>query len=146
MTVDGAGRPAEIVLPEAAEPAADVSEGRDTPAPPPSDGEVAAAPSKTARRPAKRAAKKTTARPSAGGATADSLPRRRTPMFPAATFEDALELATAIYRFGSGQPVRRISLFDDLGKSPESGPSRQLIPIAADTASPRAATRRTFLN
>lgn len=53
--------------------------------------------------------------------------RRRTPLFPAATFEDALELASAIYKFGSGQPVRRISLFDDLGKSPDSGSSRQLI-------------------
>jgi len=52
-------------------------------------------------------------------------------MFPAATFEDALELATEIYEFGSGKPVRRITLFDSLKKSPDSGPSRQLITNSA---------------
>lgn len=47
--------------------------------------------------------------------------------FPACSFEEALEFARAIFEYGSGQPVRRISLFDHLKKSPESGPSRQLI-------------------
>lgn len=47
--------------------------------------------------------------------------------FPAAPFEEALDFARTIYAFGSGQPVRRLSVFDHLGKSPESGPSRQLI-------------------
>ncbi len=59
--------------------------------------------------------------------TAAGKRARRTPLFPASTFEDALELAAAIYRFGSGQPVRRVSLFDNLDKSPDSGPTRQLI-------------------
>lgn len=56
---------------------------------------------------------------------------RRTPLFPAATFEDALGLAIAIYEMGSGQPVRRITLFDSLGKSPDSGTTRQLVTNAA---------------
>lgn len=56
---------------------------------------------------------------------------RRTPLFPAATFEDALGLATAIYETGSGQPVRRITLFDSLGKSPDSGTTRQWVTNAA---------------
>ena len=47
--------------------------------------------------------------------------------FPACSFEEALDFAKAIFEFGSGQPVRRISVFDHLQKSPESGPSRQLI-------------------
>jgi hypothetical protein len=47
--------------------------------------------------------------------------------FPACSFEEALEFATAILEYGSGQPVRRVSLFDHLGKSPDSGGSRQLI-------------------
>lgn len=47
--------------------------------------------------------------------------------FPACSIEEALDFATAIYEYGSGKPVRRISLFDHLNKSPESGPSRQLI-------------------
>lgn len=47
--------------------------------------------------------------------------------FPACAFEEALDFASAIFEFGSGQQVRRVSLFDHLQKSPESGPSRQLI-------------------
>jgi len=54
--------------------------------------------------------------------------RKRTQRpFPAAPFEETLEFARAIYTFGSGQPVRRLSIFDHLKKSPESGLSRQLI-------------------
>lgn len=54
--------------------------------------------------------------------------RKRTQRsFPAATFEDSLALAEAIQRFSGGAPMRRLTLFDQLGKSPESGPSRQLI-------------------
>lgn len=47
--------------------------------------------------------------------------------FPACSFTEAKELADAILEYGSGQPVRRISLFDHINKSPESGPSRQWI-------------------
>lgn len=47
--------------------------------------------------------------------------------FPACSFEEALQFAKAILEYGSGKPVRRLSLFDHLKKSPDSGPSRQLI-------------------
>lgn len=47
--------------------------------------------------------------------------------FPASSFEEALALAKSLLEFGAGQPVRRVSLFNHLNKSPESGPSRQLI-------------------
>lgn len=47
--------------------------------------------------------------------------------FPACAFEEALQFASSIMDFGSGQQVRRVTLFDHLQKSPESGPSRQLI-------------------
>lgn len=43
--------------------------------------------------------------------------------FPACSFTEAMELAQAVLEYGSGQPVRRISVFDHIGKSPESGPS-----------------------
>jgi hypothetical protein len=52
---------------------------------------------------------------------------RRPRPFPASSFEEALEVAREIFIMGSGQPVRRLTLFDQLGKSPESGPSRQLV-------------------
>ena len=47
--------------------------------------------------------------------------------FPAVPFTEAHEFAKQIYDFGSGQPVRRLSLFDHLQRTPDSGPSRQLI-------------------
>lgn len=53
--------------------------------------------------------------------------KRSARSFPASTFEEPLEFAAAVFRIGSGQPVKRLTLFDQLGKSPESGGSRQLI-------------------
>ena len=47
--------------------------------------------------------------------------------FPAAPIEESLAFARQIFDFGSGEPVRRLSLFDHISKAPESGPSRQLI-------------------
>jgi hypothetical protein len=47
--------------------------------------------------------------------------------FPASPFEDALSFAKAVLDYGSGAPVRRVTLFNHLGKSPESGLSRQMI-------------------
>ncbi len=52
---------------------------------------------------------------------------RRTALFPASSFEEAMTIANAIQKHAAGQKVRRITLFDQMGKSPESGPSRQLI-------------------
>lgn len=52
--------------------------------------------------------------------------RRQRP-FPACSFMEAMELAQSVLEYGAGQAVRRISVFDHIGKSPESGPSRQWI-------------------
>ena len=46
--------------------------------------------------------------------------------FPAATFEDSLELARQMQAMGSNK-VRRLTLFDEMKKSPDSGASRQLV-------------------
>ena len=46
---------------------------------------------------------------------------------PTITFEDAIQLAEAIWECSSGQKVRRLTLFDHLHKSPESGHSRLLV-------------------
>ncbi|MDT4329966.1 hypothetical protein ACQE3E_03810 [Methylomonas sp. MED-D] len=55
--------------------------------------------------------------------------------YPACAFEEAVDFAKKILEFGSGQPVRRLSLFDELGKSPDSSTSRQLIVSGPLTAS-----------
>jgi hypothetical protein len=47
--------------------------------------------------------------------------------FPASPFEEPLAFAKEIFEFASGGPARRLTLFDHVGKSPESGASRQLI-------------------
>ncbi len=52
---------------------------------------------------------------------------RRTSLFPASTFEDALTIPLAIQKHAAGQKIRRLTLFDQIGKSPDSGGSRQAI-------------------
>lgn len=53
--------------------------------------------------------------------------KRATRLFPALTYEECLSLANAIWEFASGQRIRRLTLFDQIGKSPESGTSRTLV-------------------
>lgn len=52
---------------------------------------------------------------------------RKVRTYPIGTFEDSYEFAKSIYEFGTGQKVRRLALFNHIGKSPDSGPSRMLI-------------------
>lgn len=51
--------------------------------------------------------------------------------FPSGSFADVLEFASSLYQFGSGQSVRRLSLFNHLEKSPESSASRLLVTNAS---------------
>ena len=53
--------------------------------------------------------------------------KRSIKSIPSIPFEDAIVLAQAIWDCASGQRVRKITLFDHIGKSPDSGPSRNLI-------------------
>jgi hypothetical protein len=76
-------------------------------------------PRKRGRRRLKRARQATKARKS--GISRGSRP------FPAASFEESLAFAHEMFVVGSGQPVRRLTLFDHLKKAPESGTSRMLI-------------------
>ena len=68
------------------------------------------------------------------GTKAKFKPRRRRTMraFPASSFKQASELAEAMLEIGGGaREVRRVTLFDHLGRSPESGPSRQSVTNSA---------------
>jgi hypothetical protein len=60
-------------------------------------------------------------------APAKTRRKRVSRSFPAAPFEEALELPLAIQKIGGGEKVRRLTLFEQLDKSPESGPSRMMI-------------------
>jgi hypothetical protein len=58
--------------------------------------------------------------------------RRRVRPFPASSFKQACELAEAMLEIGGGaRAVRRVTLFDHLGRSPESGHSRQSVTNSA---------------
>jgi hypothetical protein len=71
-------------------------------------------------------------RKSKARSAAKAGPRQRVARaFPASTFEEALELPLAIQRISAGTKVRRLTLFEQLDKSPESGPSRQMITNSA---------------
>jgi hypothetical protein len=52
---------------------------------------------------------------------------RRTVLFPAASFEESLTIANAIQKHAAGQKVRRLTLFDQMERSPDSSASRMLI-------------------
>lgn len=47
--------------------------------------------------------------------------------FPRISLKKALELPEIIYKIGQGEPVRRLNVFNEMGKSAESGTSRMLI-------------------
>src|SRR5205814_4096103 len=64
-------------------------------------------------------------------ALAKTRRKRVSRSFPAAPFEEALELPLAIQSIGGGEKVRRLTLFEQLDKSPESGPSRMMITNAS---------------
>ena len=51
--------------------------------------------------------------------------------FPVLTFNEALILAKGIVEHGTGNRMRRLTLFGKLDKSPTSGPSRQLVTTSA---------------
>jgi hypothetical protein len=75
---------------------------------------------------------------SPGSAEQDSVAkskrgRRRTVRpFPASSYKEAAELAEALLQISGGaREVRRITLFDYLNRSPDSGPSRQAVTNSA---------------
>jgi hypothetical protein len=66
--------------------------------------------------------------------------------FPASTFQDAMLLAEAFQKYAAGQlRVRKLTLFDKMGKSPDSGPSRQLITNSSRYALTKGSYKAEFL-
>ncbi len=84
-----------------------------------------------ARKPKRRAksGQKSASVQEANDRVAKEVARRRRVVrnFPASPFEEPLDFALQIFLFGSGDTVRRLSLFDHINKAPESGTSRQII-------------------
>ena len=71
----------------------------------------------------------------ANGESAEAKKRtRRKRAFPNMSFEEASFLANAIQKHASGQEVRRLTLFEALKRSPDSGPTRKLITASGQYA------------
>lgn len=51
-------------------------------------------------------------------------------IFPRLPLSKALELALKIFELGEGEPVRRLTVFDRMNRSPENGSSRTLITVS----------------
>jgi hypothetical protein len=67
-----------------------------------------------------------------GGGSAPKPKRTRSKRpFPTSPLEEVVLFGSQIMEFGAGHPVRRITLFDHLGKSPDSSASRTLITNAS---------------
>jgi hypothetical protein len=64
-------------------------------------------------------------------ARAGKRERRGTPPFPPVSFASAFPFAESVQKHGAGQPVRRLTLFEKLDRSPESSISREWITNAA---------------
>jgi hypothetical protein len=62
-----------------------------------------------------------------GPTSTDRRGRGRSTPFPPVSFSSVLPFAEAIQLHGAGQPIRRLTLFEKLGRSPESSASRLLI-------------------
>lgn len=72
--------------------------------------------------------------------------RTRTPRtFPASSFMEALSLGLAIQKFAAGQKVRRLTLFDQMGRSADSGTSRQLVTNSSQYGITKGGFRAEFL-
>lgn len=52
---------------------------------------------------------------------------RKNMPFASMPASDCFIIAEAIWKYASGQKIRRLTLFDQIGKSPDSGPSRTMI-------------------
>ena len=61
------------------------------------------------------------------GAATNGKKRRGPKTYPTRPFEEVLILAKTIHDEGVSGRLRRLTLFDRLGRSPDSGPSRQLV-------------------
>jgi hypothetical protein len=81
-----------------------------------------------AKKAAKKKNKKKASKAAVAKSKADGARARLVRSFPAATFEESIVLADAFQKYAAGQEkVRRLTLFDKLGKSADSGTSRQLV-------------------
>jgi hypothetical protein len=65
--------------------------------------------------------------------------------FPALTFEEALEIPEGIQKYGAGQKVRRLTLFEKLNKEPDSLEARKLVTASGQYGLTKGGYQAEFL-
>lgn len=75
----------------------------------------------------KKAVKKAATKKRASNKPAHAARGRTARPYPASSFSDALTLGDAIMRYASGDKVRRLTLLQQMNKSPTSGTTKQMI-------------------
>ncbi len=74
-----------------------------------------------------KGAKPTSTVKPAGKAKQKVSRKRISKPYPTLPLKDVILLSEAIFKEGSGLPVRRLTVFDTMGRSPESGAGRELV-------------------
>ena len=70
---------------------------------------------------------------------------RRNMPFASMTAEECKIIPESVWKFASGQNIRRLTLFDQIGKAPESGPSRTLITASSKYGFTNGGTKSEFI-
>ena len=91
---------------------------------------TSAVPKSAARKPSPKKKKPSKTKKNGKKSVGEATRTRRSSLFPASSFEEALTIPLAIQKY-AGQKIRRLTLFDQIGKSPDSGTSRQWITNAS---------------
>jgi hypothetical protein len=76
-------------------------------------------------KPARPAEKSGASEKSAEASQAKTRRRRSNRPYPPSSFEEAFKFVREVFNFNSGMSVRKLSLFNHLGRSPESSASRE---------------------
>ena len=70
---------------------------------------------------------------------------RRNMPFASMSAEECTIIPESIWKYASGQNIRRLTLFDQMGKAPESGPSRTLITAASKYGFTKGGTQSEYI-
>ena len=66
-------------------------------------------------------------------------------LYPVVPLNEATKIAVVIAQKGAGQPMRRLDVFEELGKSPDSGPSRTLVTASSGYGLTKGSYQAEFL-
>lgn len=70
---------------------------------------------------------------------------RRNMPFASMSAEECIIIPESIWKYASGQNIRRLTLFDQIGKAPESGPSRTLITASSKYGFTKGGTQSEYI-